>query len=164
VMFTQPTLAVVLMSPWIVMMLGASWSTATSDAIRGRALAVAVHRRNQARATPVVVLALTLSVVTTATLVFDVAASQGSTDGLSMVFFGIFLTLIVLGALVYASRELLHESDLIRVEIADLAPAYRRNVDNALVDATIDTHSPLVWLAFVPTFVAVVSVVVSANW
>jgi hypothetical protein len=160
----QATLAVVLMSPWIVMMLGVSWSTAISNGLRDQALVVAIHARNQLRATPVVVGVLTLSVVTTATLVADVGTTEGFTDWLSVVFFGIFLTLIVLGALVYSSKALLHESVLIRVEIADLAPAYRRNVDAALVDGPIDMHSPLVWLAFVPTLAALVAVAVGANW
>ncbi len=160
----QGMLAVVLMSPWIVMMLAVEWSTTTSDALRHRAMVVATHARDLAVATVVVVVALTLSVVTTATLVFDEGTSEGPGDSLSMVFFGIFLTLIVLGALVYSSKALVHESDLIRAEIIDLAPAYRQNVDAALVGAGLDGRSPLVWLAFVPAAIAFVSVASNATW
>jgi hypothetical protein len=164
VTIAQAMLAVALMSPWIVMMLAVHWSTTTSDALRHRTLVVATHARDLAVATPVNVVALTLAVVTTATLVFDGESAGGAGDWLSMVFFGIFLTLIVLGALVYSSKALVHESDLIRAEIADLAPAYRHNVDAALIDARIDGRSPLVWVAFVPAAVAFVSAALGATW
>lgn len=164
VTIAQATLAVALMSPWIVMMLGIEWSTTTSDALRHRVLVVAIHARDLALATPVIVVALTLAVLTTAALVFDGDSAAGAAEWLSMGFFGIFLTLIVLGALVHSSRALVHESDLIRAEVADLAPAYRHNVDAALVGAKIDRRSPVVWLAFVPAIVAFVSAVSGAIW
>lgn len=158
----QGSLAIVLLSPWIVMMLGVSWSTTSAVSLRDRARVIAIHRRNLDLATPVVVLALSLSVVSTAQL-FDADLEDGSSwwePGSKLISFGVFLTLIVLAALVYSTRSLRSESDLIRVEIADLAPVYRRNVEAALVDEPLDHRWPLVWLAFAPTITAVGAIVI----
>ncbi len=159
----EAVLAVVLLSPWIVMMLGASWSAASSEALRDRARVLATHRHNQVLATPVLVLALSLAVVTTAVSAARENLSTGEAAFL-LISLGVFLTLIVLGALVYSSRELAHQSDLVRLAVADLAPAYRRNVDAVLADRPIDSRSPLVWMAAVPTVVAVVCVAAMRIW
>jgi hypothetical protein len=161
----QGSLAIVLLSPWIVMMLGVSWSTTTAEGIRDRARVIAIHRRNLTLATPVVVLALSLSVLSTAVLVDVDPSSDGWTwpNTSKLITFGVFLTLIALGALVYSSRSLRSESDLVRVEISDLAPAHRRNVESVLVDDAFGVRSPLVWLATVPTVVAVICAVVGAT-
>ncbi len=152
----QATLAVVLLSPWIVMLLGVTWSTTISEGIRGRTSVLAIHHRNLMRATSVLVSALSLSVVTTATLVYADANGNGWSfgDSFSMMSFGALLTLIVLAALVHSSRELCHQSELVRAEIADLAPVYRRTVESVLPVRPVDTRSPLFWTAMVPTLVA----------
>ena len=100
--------------------------------------------------------ALSLSVVTTATLVYADANGNGWSfgDSFSMMSFGALLTLIVLAALVHSSRELCHQSELVRAEIADLAPVYRRTVESVLPVRPVDTRSPLFWTAMVPTLVA----------
>jgi len=159
----EAVLAVVLLSPWIVMLLGATWSAASSEAVRERARVLAAHGHNQMLATPVLVLALSLAVVTTAVSVSGDDGSIAADAGL-VISLGVFLTLIVLGALVYSSRELAHQSDLVRLAVADLAPAYRRNVDAVLPHRTIDGRSPLAWMATVPTVVALVCVAVMAIW
>lgn len=158
----EATLAVLLLSPWIVLMLGASWSAAASEALRDRARVLAAHRHHQTLATPVLVLALSLAVVTTAVRVFSEEPDVG--EPLLLIPFGVFLSLIVLGALVHSSRELAHQSELVRLEVADLAPVYRRHVDEVLADRPIDGRSPLVWMAAAPTVVAAVCAVVVAIW
>jgi hypothetical protein len=155
----QGLLAVVLMSPWIVVMLGASWSAPTSAALRERAQVVATHRRGMSIATPVLSIVLALPVATTAALYFadgpDDQVGQGVIEGLSLLAFGVFLTLILVAALQFSLAALLHDSDLIRVEIADLAPAYRRNVEDVLIERGLDVRLPLVWIALIPFVTAV---------
>jgi hypothetical protein len=98
-------------------------------------------------------------VATTAALYFadgpDDQVGQGVIEGLSLLAFGVFLTLILVAALQFSLAALLHDSDLIRVEIADLAPAYRRNVEDVLIERGLDVRLPLVWIALIPFVTAV---------
>ena len=164
----QGVLAVVLMSPWIVVMLGASWSAPMSAAIRQRAEVVATHRRGLAIATPVLSLVLVLPVATTAALYFadgpDDHAGLTVLEGLSLLAFGVFLTLILMAALQFSLGALVHDSDLIRVEISDLAPAYRRNVEDVLIDRGLDVRLPLVWIALLPFLAGVAGAVIGWVW
>ena len=169
----QGALAVALMSPWIVMMLGASWSMTTARAVRDRAEVVAIHRRGLRLATPVLSGVLALTVPTTAAWTFREDLPEGATrwnvdltlvEGWSLIAFGLFLTLILLAALQFSLGALKHESDLIRLEIADLAPTYRRYVDEVLIDRGLDVRLPLVWIATVPFVAAVVVAIVGWVW
>jgi hypothetical protein len=107
-------------------------------------------------------LVLALPVATTAALYFadgpdgpDDQVGQGVIEGLSLLAFGVFLTLILVAALQFSLAALLHDSDLIRVEIADLAPAYRRNVEDVLIERGLDVRLSLVWIALIPFVTAV---------
>ena len=166
----QGVLAVVLISPWIIVMLGASWSKTASAAIRDRAEVVAIHRRGMWIATPILSVVLTLPVAATAALVYadgplgDDGLPKHSglqlEEGLSLLAFGVFLTLILVGALQFSLSALKHDSDMIRLEIADLAPAYRRHVDDAVVDRGLDIRTPLVWIATLPCIAGIAAAIV----
>ena len=175
----QGLLAVVLLSPWIVVMLGASWSSTRAAAISDRAEAIALHRRGLVLATPIVSAVLALAIATTASIawassvvtdevgkrtVLDSPEGLSVGEIISLLSFGVFLTLIVLAALQFSLGALKHDSDLIRVEISDLAPAYRRHVDDVLVDRGLDIRLPLVWTALLPFATALVIAIVESIW
>jgi hypothetical protein len=157
----QAALAVGLMSPWIVMMLGASWSTSKAAAIRDRAEVIALHRRGLTLATPVISSVLGLSVATTAAAAevegFDTAAEW------SLMAFGVFLTLILVAALQFSLSGLRHDSEFVRLEIADLAPVTRRNVERVLVGDVLNARMWLVWVTTIPVATSLV-VVAALKW
>jgi hypothetical protein len=157
----QGVLAVALMSPWIVTMLGASWSAPSSFATRDRAEVIARHRIGVRVATPVLSFVLVLPVLATAALTF--ADGLDVLEGLSLMSFGVFLTLILAAALQFSLGALKHDSDLIAIDIADLAPAYRANVNAVLVDRGLDLRLPVVWFALAPTIAGIVAAVVGWN-
>lgn len=176
----QALLAVVLMSPWIVMMLGASWSSTRAVAIRERVEVIALHRRGLALATPVVSVVLALAVATTASVaaasllerdangeLTDVLVpnSGGLTNGevMSLIAFGVFLTLIILAALQFSLAGLQHDSERIRTEMSDLAPTYRQHVDAVLVTDGINVRLPLVWIALAPVATSIIAVL-ATRW
>ena len=172
----QGLLAIVLMSPWIVVMLGASWSSTKAAAIRDRAEVIALHRRGLALATPVVSAVLALAVATTASVASASSIEPVSnqlvpdTGGLetmevvSLIAFGVFLTLIVLAALQFSLAGLQHDSERVRTEMVDLAPTYRRYVDEVLVDRGLEPRLPLAWIALIPFVTALAAPVVGWVW
>jgi hypothetical protein len=161
----QGVLAVTLMSPWIVVMLGASWSSTSSAGIRARAQVIAIHRHGMDLATPVLSVVLALPILTTASLYFpDGSLEGGLLEGLSLVAFGTFLTLIMLAALQFELTALRHDSQLLREEIADLAPAYRRHVLDVLVERGLDVRMPHVWVAMIPFATGLVTAGVGWTW
>jgi hypothetical protein len=169
----QGVLAIVLISPWIVVMLGASWSRTASAAIRDRAEVIAIHRRGLRIATPILAIVLALAVVATAALLFaDGTVATGELDhfglaleeALSLLAFGVFLTLILMAALQFSLSALQHDSDRIRDEISDLAPAYRRHVDDVLVDRALDIRLGLVWIATLPCATGIAAALVGWRW
>jgi hypothetical protein len=169
----QGVLAIMLISPWIVVMLGASWSRTASAAIRDRAEVIAIHRRGLRLATPILAIVLALAVVATAALLFaDGTVANGELDhsglaleeALSLLAFGVFLTLILMAALQFSLSALQHDSDRIRDEISDLAPAYRRHVDDVLVDRALDIRLGLVWIATLPCATGIAAALVGWRW
>lgn len=162
VTIVQATAAVLLLSPWIVMLIGANWSTSRAVALRDRALVIAIHRRSLTLATPVIVFALGLSSMTTATVIIDRDSSFRA--GFALIAFGVFLSLIVVGALVYSSARLVHDSDLLRIDVRalELDPAYSSHVEAVLVKRQLGARSPLIWMASFPTIVAATAVVIGA--
>ncbi len=122
---------------------------------------IALHRRGLTLATPVISSVLGLSVVTTAAAAevegFDTAAEW------SLMAFGVFLTLILVAALQFSLSGLRHDSEFVRLEIADLAPVTRRNVERVLVGDVLNARMWLVWVTTIPVATSLV-VVAALKW
>jgi hypothetical protein len=161
VVFTllQALAAVVLMSPWIFALVGPGWSRSNDMTIRGRALTVATQRHGMGVGVGVLAVALALSIAASAAVVTDAATDKF--DVVSIIGFGIFMSLILVGGLEYSHSHLRHLSELIDLETTDLGSTARGHVRSALV---LDRRDLVPWVAvwlFLPTLAGVIAAVVA---
>lgn len=154
----EALIAVVLLSPWILALLGAGWSRTAATAVRPRALAVGLRRRSLGAATAVIGVALALSVAADA-----VVRANTDTSGFGsfkIVGFGIFLSLIMLAGIEYSHARIRYDSDLLRLETAELGKSSRKNVADVLVDGRGDLWPGIALGVAVPTIAAVTAGIV----
>lgn len=149
---------VTLLSPWIVMILSAGWSRTMPEGLGDRATVIALQRRAMSIASPVTALAFTPPILTTAALA-NAEDGLASTEAFGLLGMGILLSLVVVGFLEYGHASLRHDSDLLRAEIAGLAPAHRKHADAVLVDGRADLWRRTVWWGVVPVLVALGSAI-----
>lgn len=156
----QAPLAVALMSPWILMLLAAHWTSPRETTEGARALVIAIERRSLREAVPVAALALVPAIFTTAALANAGELEAG--DIVTLLGLGIFLTLILAAAANYSTTKLIHDSELVARSVEDLARPYRRNAEAVLVTDQRDLWGWAVWWALLPTLAAVGAAVVGA--
>jgi hypothetical protein len=161
VTFLEAVAALLLLSPWILAMIGAGWYQTTDSALRSRALVLLKQRRALSVATGVLVVALALSVCTSSALVTD--PDPGAAAAFSIIGFGVFLSIVVIGGVEYGHSGLRRESDLLDREMADLGATARSHVEPALARDRAELWPRVALLAAVPTLVAVVASLVVFN-
>ncbi len=156
----EAVVAVLLLSPWILALIGAGWSRTSETAIRARAIVLLKQRRAMRAATAVLAVALAMSVCTNATLL---DADPGMATVFAIVGFGVFLSLIVVAGIEYGFSRMRHDSELIRLEMADIGEigdVARTNVEPALVSGRDALWPDIALLTIVPTVVAIITALV----
>jgi hypothetical protein len=152
--------AVLLLSPWILALIGPGWSSTSETAIRLRAIVLLKQRRAMAAATAVLAIALALTVCTNASLLTagpDLAMMFG------IVGFGVLLSLVVIGGVEYGHSSMRRDSDLLRLEIAELGTTAQSHVEPALIDGRDDLWPRIAVLTVVPVIVAIIAAAVVWN-
>jgi hypothetical protein len=157
VTFAEAVVAVLVLSPWILALIGAGWSRTTETAIAPRAVRLLRQRRALGAATAVLVVALGLTVCTSAALL---EPNPERDKALAMVGFGVFLSLVVIGGVEYAHARIRLDSDLLRLEIVELGEVAKAHVAPALVTGRADLWPGVALLTAVPTLVAIVTALV----
>ncbi len=125
----QAFAGVALLSPWIFAMVGPGWSQTIATSLKGRAEVIAKQRRVLVVSTAVIASALALAVAASATVASS--SAEGNPSIPSLVSFGAFLSLILLGGLEYSHSKLRHESDLLEIDAKPLGVTPRENVHAA---------------------------------
>lgn len=151
--FLEAVVALLLLSPWILALIGAGWSTTNETAIRPRAIVLIKQRRAMVAATAVVVVTLGLAVCTNATLL---KPGPSDSTALAIVGFGVLLSLVVIGGVEYGHSRMRHDSALLRSEIAELGETARGHVEPVLMNGRDDLWPRVTLLTVVPAFVAIV--------
>ena len=156
---TVALLAVVLLSPWIVMLLAPTWAKKRPVGLGARVEAIAVQRRAMSVAAAVAAVALGLSIVATADEMRGVAWS--GEERLSLIGLGLLVSLIIGSGLEYGHASLRQESERIEGDVRKLADEYRVHALPVLIEGRGDLWwSPMVWAA-VPGVAAATAVLVS---
>ncbi len=152
-------LALTLLSPWIVMLIGPAWAKSSPLPLGARVQALAVQRRALSVATPVAGFALGIAVAATANK-FGVDEWTGD-ERTGLIGLGILVSLIVAGGVEYGHASLRQQSERVEGEVDKLAAEYRQHALPVLISGRSDLWwSPMGW-AMAPTAVAVVAVLVS---
>ncbi len=144
--WAQATLALGLLGPWILMMIGAGCADTIGSGLGARVRAIALHRRSLAVATPAVVLGLVPTVFTTAAL------DPGNERQLSL---GFLLAFVIAGGIEFGLLSLRRDSDLARRELVDLASRHRAHAEAVLIGERAALWSWTLLWCLVPPIVAV---------
>lgn len=160
--FVQAPLAVVLMAPWILMLLGPQWMRTTATTPGGRAHAIAAQRRAVRQSTPPIALGVVLGMAATASLTNPNGFDPGV--ALSLLGFGVFLTLIIGAAVNVSSSALQHESEMVALEVVDLGTPYRQHAEDVLVTDRRDLWTWALGWSLVPIAFAMAAIAIGIRW
>jgi hypothetical protein len=159
----ETVVGVLLLSPWILALIGAGWSKMDETRIRDRAIRLAKQRHAMGLATAVLVVALGFVVCTNAALV---EPSPGISAAFGIVGFGVFLSALMIVAVEYGHSRMREDSKRISAELAEreeVGDIAEDNMAPALIDGRDDLRPHVVLLLAIPIVVAIFAALIVLN-
>jgi hypothetical protein len=156
----EVVIAVLLLSPWVLALVGASWTTTDKTAILDRAILLAKQRHALGLATAVLVIPLGLVVCTNATLL---EPNPGISTGFALVGFGVFLSAMVMVGVEYGHSAMREDSERLCDDIEkleEIKTTALKNMQPALIDGRVDLRPRIALLTVIPAVVAIVTALV----